>query len=328
MKRRDFIALIGGAAVAWPLAARAQQPPKPPTIGFLHTRSRDTFMPNVARFLKGLSDAGFVEGRDIAMEYRFVDGHYDRLPAMAAELVRLPVAVLVAGGGEPSALAATAATASIPIVFVMGSDPVKAGLVATYNRPGGNVTGMNILTDFLETKRLGLLHELVPQAATIGYLSNPRFVSAPGQLRDVAQAARTIAVTVRVLPASTETEIDAAFETIVRERIPALAVGADPFLDNNRDRIIALAARHAVPTMYQFREQAISGGLASYGVDTADVYRQVGGYVARILKGESPANLPILEPTKFEFILNLKSAKALGLAIRPDVLSIADEVIE
>jgi putative ABC transport system substrate-binding protein len=325
MRRRNFITLLGGAAAAWPLAAKAQQPAMP-VIGFLHTRSRETFMHNVARFLKALSDAGYVEGRNIAVEYRFADGQYDRLPAMAAELVRLPVAVLVAGGGEPSALAAAAATSSIPIVFVVGSDPVKAGLVANYNRPGGNVTGMNILTDFLETKRLGLLHELVPQASTIAYLSNPRFASAAGQLRDVTQAARAIAVTVRILPASTETEIDAAFETMTRERISALAVGADPFLDNNRDRIIALAARYAVPTMYQFREHAIAGGLD--GVDTGDMYRQVGGYVARILKGERPADLPILEPTKFEFILNLKSAKALGLPIRPDVLSIADEVIE
>jgi putative ABC transport system substrate-binding protein len=282
----------------------------------------------VARFLQGLSDAGFVEGRDIVIEYRFVDGQYDRLPAMAAELARLPVAVLVVGGGEPSALAAAAATSSIPIVFVMGSDPVKAGLVANYNRPGGNVTGTNILTDFLETKRLGLLHELVPQAATIAYLSNPRFISAAGQLRDVTQAARAIGVMVRVLPASTETEIDAAFETVTRESIPALAIGADPFLDNNRDKIIALAARYAVPTMYQFREHAIAGGLASYGVDAGYTYRQVGDYVARILKGERPADLPILQPTKFEFILNLRSAKTLGLVIRPDVLSIADEVIE
>jgi putative tryptophan/tyrosine transport system substrate-binding protein len=189
MRRRNFITLLGGAAAAWPLAAKAQQPAMP-VIGFLHTRSRETFMHNVARFLKALSDAGYVEGRNIAVEYRFADGQYDRLPAMAAELVRLPVAVLVAGGGEPSALAAAAATSSIPIVFVVGSDPVKAGLVANYNRPGGNVTGMNILTDFLETKRLGLLHELVPQASTIAYLSNPRFASAAGQLRCYAGGTR------------------------------------------------------------------------------------------------------------------------------------------
>ena len=327
MRGREFITLLGGAAASWPLAASAQQAVMP-VIGFLHTRSRETFMPNVATFLKALSDAGYVEGQNIAMEYRFVDGQYDRLPAMAAELVRRPVAVLVAGGGEPSALAAKAATSSIPIVFVVGSDPVKAGLVVNYNRPGGNVTGMNILTDFLETKRLGLLHVLVPPAATIGYLSNPRFASAVGQLQEVAEAARAIAVTVRVLPASNETEIDAAFETIARERIPALALGADPFLDNSRDRIIALAARHAVPTMYQFREHAIAGGLASYGVNAADMYRQLGVYVARILRGEKPADLPILQPTKFEFILNLKTAKTLGLPIPAAVLSIADEVIE
>src|SRR5262249_29378841 len=224
-------------------------------------------------------------------------GDYDRLPSLAADLVRRQVAVLVAGGGEPSALAAKAATSTIPIVFAIGSDPVKAGLVASYNRPGGNITGINILTDDLESKRLGLLHTLLPQVATVGFITNPRFASANTQLHDVQQAALALGLKIRVLPASTEPEIDMAFEAIAREQIAALVVGADPFLALQRDKLIALAARHAVPTVYQFREHAVAGGLMSYGIDIADVYRQVGVYVGRILKGEKSANLPILQPT-------------------------------
>ena len=326
MRRREFISLLGGAA-AWPLAARAQQSPMP-VIGFLHTRTREGFMPNVAALPKALNEAGYVEGRNIAIEYRYADGKYDRLPALATELVRRQVAVLVAGGGEPSALAAKAATSTIPIVFAIGSDPVKAGLVASYSRPGGNITGINILTDELEAKRLGLLHTLLPQAATIGFLTNPRFASADSQLRDVQEAARGTGLKIRVLSASTEPEIDAVFETIAREQLLALEVGADPFLDIHRDKLIDLAARHAVPTVYQFREHATAGGLMSYGIDIIDVYRQVGFYVARILKGEKPANLPVLQPTKFEFVINLKTAKALGLSVPSGLLAIADEVIE
>jgi putative ABC transport system substrate-binding protein len=326
MTRREFIALFGGAAT-WPLAAQAQQAAMP-AIGFLHTRSRESFMRNVVAFPKALNEAGYVEGRNVVIEYRYADGEYDRLPALAAELVRRQVAVLVAGGGEPSALAAKAATSTIPIVFAIGSDPVKAKLVASYNRPGGNITGINILTDALEAKRLGLLHELLPQATTVGFLTNPRFASAESQLRDVQEAARVRGLRVRVLPASTDLEIDAAFETVAREKIPALEMGADPFLDTHRDKIIALASRLAIPVMHQFREHAVAGGLMSYGIDIVDVYRQVGVYVGRILKGEKPADLPVLQPTKFEFVINLRTAKALNLTIPPGILAIADEVIE
>jgi putative tryptophan/tyrosine transport system substrate-binding protein len=324
--RRELIAAIGGATVAWPLAARAQ-PSAMPVIGFLHTRSEGDS--SYAAFLKGLEQAGFVEGRSVRIEYRWAAGQYDRLATMAADLVRQQVNVLVAGGGEPSPLAAKAATSTIPIVFVIGSDPVKAGLVESYHRPGGNITGINVLTDLLEAKRVGLLHELVPKAATIGFLWNPRFGSAgANQLPDAQAAARALGLQLRALPASSTGEIDAAFDLIGREQILALAVSADPFLDISRDRIIALAARHSVPTMYQFREHTVAGGLMSYGIDRDDAFRQAGGYAARILKGEKPANLPVLQPTKFELVINLKAANALGLTIPAGVLAIADEVIE
>jgi putative tryptophan/tyrosine transport system substrate-binding protein len=327
MRRRAFITLLGGAAV-WPLAARAQQG-STPVIGFLHTRSQQDAFRSYAAFLKGLGETGFVEGRNVRIESRWAAGQYDQLPTLAAELVRQQVNVLVAGGGELSPLAAKAATSTIPIVFSIGSDPVKAGLVASYPRPGGNITGINILTDLLEAKRLGLLHELVPRAATIGFLWNPRFASAAeNQLPNAQEAARALALTLRALPATTVSEIDVAFDIITKERILALAVSADPFLDINRDRIIALAARHSVPAMYQFREHAVAGGLMSYGIDLDDVYRQVGGYAARVLKGERPEDLPVLQPTKFQFVINLRTAKALGVNISDNLLSLADEVIE
>jgi putative tryptophan/tyrosine transport system substrate-binding protein len=330
MQRREFITLIGGAATApmlWPRAARAQQPAMP-VIGFLNSRSRQSFMSTEAVFLKTLNEAGYVEGRNIAIEYRYADGAYDRLPALAADLVRRQVAVIVAGGGELAALAAKAATSTIPIVFTIGSDPVKAGLVMSYNRPGGNITGINILTEGLDAKRLGLLHTLLPQATTIGFLTNPRFASADSQLQDVQEAARTLGLKIHTLPASTEAEIDAVFETIAREQISAVEVGADPFLDNHRNKLVTLAARYSVATMYHFREQAVAGGLISYGIDIIDVFRQVGLYVVRILKGEKPADLPVMQPTKFELVFNLKTAKVLGLAIPPTLLALADEVIE
>jgi len=327
MRRREFIAAIGGAAATWPFAAYAQQRAMP-VIGFLNSRSRQSFMATEAEFLKTLNEAGYVEGRNIAIEYRYADGAYDRLPALAADLVSRQVAVIVAGGGEAAPLAAKAATLTIPIVFTIGSDPVKAGLVASYNRPGGNITGINILTEGLDAKRLGLLHTLLPQATTIGFLTNPSFASADSQLREVQEAARALGLKIHVLSASTEAEIDAVFETVAREQISAVEVQADPFFDNHRNMLVALAARYSVATMYHFREQAVSGGLMSYGIDIIDVFRQVGLYVVRILKGEEPANLPVLQPTKFEFVINLKTAKALGLTIPPGMLAIADEVIE
>jgi len=325
MNRRRFISLLGGAA-AWPLAARAQRPAMP-VIGYLSTLSPEINAPRQAAFERGLKEFGFVANRDVAIEYRYTQGQYDRLPAMAEELVRRQAAVVVAVGGEQSALAAKAATTTIPIVFVMGSDPIKAGLVASYNRPAGNITGVNIVNDTLESKRLGLLHELAPQAI-VGYLWNPRFASAESELRDAQEAARAIGVTIRVLSAGDDGEIAAAFETATQERIGALAVAADPFLTLNRGKIIALAARAALPAIYEFREHAADGGLMSYGIDVADAYRQAGAYAGRILKGEKPAQLPVLQPTKFEFVINLKTAKALGIEIPARLISIADDVIE
>ena len=325
MKRRAFITLLGGAA-AWPIAARAQQPAMP-VIGFLGVRSPDDTV-TLAAFRRGLNEGGFVEGQNVMVEYRWAIGQYDRLPAQAAELVQKPVAVLVSAGGEPAALAAKAATSIIPIVFTIGDDPVKLGLVASYNRPGGNLTGINIFTTTLEAKRLGLLHELVPQAAAIGVLLNANFPAAERQLRDVQGAARAIGLQIHALRANIDREIEVAFETVASQRIAALAVAASPFFTTRRDKIVALAARHAVSTMYTAREYAVDGGLMSYGIDVPDVYRQIGLYAARILKGEKPADLPVMQPTKFELVINLKTAKALGLQIPDKLVAIADEVIE
>jgi putative tryptophan/tyrosine transport system substrate-binding protein len=326
-KRRDFITLLGGAAVAWPLAARAQQATMP-AIGYLSARSPADSAHLVEAFRRGLSEAGYVEGQTVTVEHRWALGQHDLLPAMAVELVRKPVTVLVSVGGESAALAARAATSTIPIVFIIGGDPVKLGLAASYNRPGGNATGISILTSTLEPKRLGLLHELVSQAATIGVLLNPNFPSFEGQLRDVQEAARAVAVQIHVLRASTDGEIEVAFETVAQERVAALAVAADPFFDTRRDKLVALAARHSVPTMYHFREFAGAGGLVSYGANIPDAHRQIGIYTGRILKGEKPADLPVMQPTKFDLVFNLSTAKALGLEIPPTLLARADEVIE
>ena len=325
MKRREFITLFGGAAATWPLATRAQQ--TMPVIGYLSARSPEDTTHLVAAFRRGLVEDGYVEGQNVAIQYRWALGQVDRLPALAAELAGRSVAILVATGGESAALAAKAATSTIPIVFSTG-DPVKAGLVASYNRPGGNATGINLLTQTLEPKRLGLLHELVPQAATIGFLLNPNFPSAEDQSKDMQEAARAIGLHIHVLRANTDREIEAAFETVAQDRIGALAVGASPFFDTRRNTLVALAARHAVPTMYHFREFAAAGGLMSYGIDPVDAYRQVGVYAGRILKGAKPADLPVLQPTKFEFVINLKTAKALGLDVPPGLSARADEVIE
>jgi len=327
MRRREFILAVGGAAAAWSSAARAQQPAMP-LIGYLSSRSPDDTRHLLAAFLRGLNEAGYVEGQNVTIEYRWALGQYDRLPAQAAELVRRPVAVITTTGGEPAALAAKAATSTIPIVFLIGGDPVALGLAASYNRPGGNATGMNILAPSLEAKRLGLLHELVPQAATIGVLLNPKFQPADSQLRDLQRAAPTIGLQIQVLRAGTDSELDAAFETIAQQRIAALVVTSDPFFDTRRDKLVALAASHAVPTIYQFREYAAAGGLMSYGNDSIDAYRQAGVYTGRILKGANPADLPVVQPTKFEFVINLKTAKALGLTLPSGLLSIVDEVIE
>jgi len=326
IQRREFITLLGGAALAWPLAARAQQAAMP-VIGYLSARSPEDTTHLVAAFRRGLVENGYIEGQNVAIEYRWALGQVDKLPALAAKLVGRPVAILVTTGGESAALAAKGATSTIPIVFSMG-DPVKAGLVASYNRPGGNATGINILSDTLEPKRLGLLRELVPQAATIGFLLDPNFPSAESQSKDVQEAARAIGLQIHVLRANTDREIEAAFETVAQHRIAALAVAASPFLDTRRNTLVALAARHAVPTMYHFREFAAAGGLVSYGIDPVDAYRQVGIYAGRILKGEKPGDLPVMLPTKYELVINHKTAKSLRLEIPDKLLALADEVIE
>ncbi len=325
-RRREFITLLGMAA-ALPLAARAQQPAMP-VIGYLSARSREDTPHLIAAFQRGLAENDYVDGRNGAIEYRFALGQYDKLPAMANELVRLPATVIATTGGEPSALAAKAATSSIPIVFAIGSDPVKHGLTASINRPGGNATGITSLTNEMEPKRLGLLREVVPHAHTIGFLLNPSFTQAESQLADMQQAARAMNLAITVFRANTDQEIDATFEAIAQQRVPALVVGANPFFDTRRKKLVALAARNAVPAIYHFREYADDGGLMSYGLNFADVYRLVGVYTGKVLKGAKPSELPVMQATKFEFVINLKTAKALGVQISDNLLSLADAVIE
>jgi putative ABC transport system substrate-binding protein len=327
MKRREFITLIGGAAAAWPLAARAQQPAMP-VIGFMSGRSPEDSAHLLAAFRQGLSEVGFVEGQNVAFEFRWARGQYDRLPALAAELVERRVAVLAGVGGDVSAIAAKWATSTIPIVFGTGSDPVAAGLVDSFNRPGGNATGYTLLTNEIEPKRLGLLHELVPDAAFIGALLNPNFPPAARQLREIEDAAPKIGVRLFVTNASNDTELTAAFESFAQQRVRAVLVAADPYFDTRRDRIIALAAQNRLPAIYQFREYAISGGLISYGPRITDGYRQAGIYAGRMLHGAKPADLPVVQPTRFELVINLKTANALGLLVPNAMQLLADEVIE
>jgi putative ABC transport system substrate-binding protein len=327
VKRREFMSLPSGAAVACPFAAGAQQAAIP-VIGYLSTRSPDDSAHLVAAFHKGLGEAGFVEGLNVTIEWNWALGQYERLPTLAEELVRRQVAVIVATGGEPAALAARAATTSIPIVFAIGSDPIRQGLAASLSRPGGNMKGITLLTAQLEAKRLGLLRQWFPQAMTVGFLLNSSFTLAEGQLKDAQAAARAIDLQIRVLPANTDGEIDVAFDTVTRERIAPILVAASPFFDTRRTKLVALAARHAVPAMYQFREFADAGGLVIYGIDPADVYRQVGVYAGRVLKGAKPAELPVMQASKFEFVINLKTAKTLGLEVPLGLTAAADEVIE
>jgi putative ABC transport system substrate-binding protein len=323
-KRREFITLIGMAA-AWPLVARAQQGVRP-VVGFLHARAPEDMAPQVAGFGRGLAEHGYVDGESVTVEYRWGRGHYEGLPALATELVRRPVAVLCAGG-DPAAIAAKAATATIPTVFSVGNDPVRLGLVASLNRPGGNATGINILTSTLEAKRLGLLRDLLPQA-TIGVLLNPNVPLVESHLHELQQIGAAIGLRLVPLWASDDDGIDAALAVAAQQRVGALLVTADTFFDIRRDKLVAAAARLALPAMYQFREYAAAGGLMSYGIDLPDVYRQVGGYVGKILKGARPVDLPVLQPTKFELVINLHTARTLALAIPSRVLAIADEVIE
>jgi putative ABC transport system substrate-binding protein len=328
MKRREFITLFGGAAATWPLVARAQQPAMP-VIGFLSSRSPSESASEVAAFRQGLREAGFVERQNLAIEYRWAEGQYNRLPAMAADLIGRQVAVIVGAGGSAPAQATKAATAKIPIVFISGSDnPVKEGLVASLNRPGGNVTGISVITSALGPKRFELLHELVPEASVIGVLLNPNYGDADLQMRELQEAAGAIKLTIHRVNASTEREIDTAFASLIQQKIGALFVANDPFLTDRRHQIIALAAHNAIPVIYNNRMFAEAGGLISYGANFADGYRQAGNYVGRILKGESPADLPVLQPTKFELVINLKTAKALGLMVPLIMQMTADEVIE
>jgi ABC-type uncharacterized transport system substrate-binding protein len=326
MRRRDFLGVMASATVAWPVTARAQQPAMP-VVGFLNSASADAFEQRVQAFHDGLSDAGYVEGRNVTIEYRWAEGQIDRLPALAAELVQRQVVVIVTSGGDVSALAAKASTSSIPIVSTIGGDPVKEGLVASFNRPGGNLTGATLFA-YSAAKRLELLHQLVPKAVTIMALFDP---SDPVVVldREAAQAAsKTLGLQLRFVNAGTMSELETAFETVDRDRPDALFVGSNPFFIRQREQIVGLTARSTIPTIYPFREFPAAGGLISYGTRLADTYRQVGVYTGRILKGEKPADLPVVQPTKFELVINLKTAKTLGLDVPPTLLAIADEVIE
>jgi putative ABC transport system substrate-binding protein len=328
LRRRDFITLLGGAAVAWPLAARAQQRALP-AVGVLHSGSPDDgYSSELDRFRKGLNEAGYVERRNVVIEYRWAQGRFDRLPALAADLVQSDVATIVATGVVVSALAAKAATTTIPIVFANGSDLVKFGLVASFNRPGGNITGVSFFAIELDAKRLVLLRELVPQATIFAALLNPANPNAESQSKDVQEAGRVLGHSVLVLNAGTERDIDAAFETLVHQKVEALTVTADSLFASRQDQIVALAARHRVPTIYSNRESVERGGLISYDPNLSDSFRQAGIYTGRILKGEKPADLPVVQPTKFALVINMKTTKALGLTVPLTLLARAGEVIE
>jgi len=326
VRRRIFIALIGGTA-AWPFTAHAQQPVIM-TIGYLSTRSPGEAAYVTDAFIRGLNEGGFIEGRNLAIVYRWAELQYDRLPALASDLVRRQVKVIAAVGGAHSGLAAKAMTSSIPIVFVSAGDPVTLGLVPSLSRPAGNVTGISMITVGLAPKRLELLHELVPATAMIGMLVNPTSPYAGSETSDVVASARAVGREVQILNASTVSEIDAAFPALVQRRAGALLVSGDPFFDSQRERIVELAARHAVPAIYQWREFATLGGLITYGSSIIEQYRQAGLYVAKILKGEKPVEMPVLQPTEFECVLNVGGAKALGLTVSPSLYAVANEVIE
>ena len=329
MKRREFITLIGGAAVAWPLAARAQQRAMP-VVGFLNATSPDGFTERLTAFRQGLKDTGYVEGENVAIEYRWAEGQMERLPALAAELVRRPVAVIAAPGNTSVVLAAKAATTTIPIVFAVAEDPVRLGIVTSLARPGGNLTGVNFFNAELVAKRMELLRELVPGAVRVAVLVNPAtdVANAESVVRDVDAAARAKGAQMQVFNASTSREIDVAFAALVRERLDALFVSGDGFFNSRRVQLVHLATRYAVPTTYAARDYPAVGGLMSYGTSITDTYRQTGVYAGRILKGAKPADLPVTQATKFELVINHQTARTLGLAVPPTLLSLADEVIE
>ena len=324
MKRRNFVFLLGSAFVVLPRVSRAQQP----IIGFLSSRSAGESASVVAAFLQGLRERGYVEGQNLAIEYRWADGRYDRLPTLAAELVDRHATVIVAVGGEPSALAAKAVTSTIPIVFTTGGDPVKLGLVASLARPGNNLTGVALLFAEVQAKRLQMLQELVPAITAVALLVNPTNAATDQDTREMEVAARSLGLQLQLLQAATDNDFDTAFATILGRRLGGLIVAQDPFFIARRDQLVTLAARHAVPTIYFSGEFVRAGGLISYGGSLAAGYRQVGLYAGRILEGTKPADLPVVQPTKFELVVNLKTAKALGLTVPPAMLDLADEVIE
>jgi putative tryptophan/tyrosine transport system substrate-binding protein len=325
MGRREFVALVGGAAAAWPVAARAQQPTMP-VVGFLHPASPDTYADRLRAFRQGLKEAGFIEGENVVVEYRWAENQSDRLSSLAAELVRRPVAVVVTSGGTASALAAKAATSTIPIVFTVPEDPVRLGLVASLARPGSNATGVNFFSDELVAKRLELLRELVPAANRVAVLLNPANVGT--MLQDVEAAARRMGAQIQAINVNTSRDIESALAALGRERPDALFVTGGPFLLSRRMQLALLSARHAIPTSYGSREYAEIGGLMSYGASLSEAHRQAGVYAGRILKGAKPADLPVMQATKFELVINLTAAKALGLEVPPSLLARADEVIE
>ena len=326
MRRRDFIKVVTGSAITWPLTARAQQPAMP-VVGYLSALSHAAVERYNDAFVAGLMETGYVDGKNVKIEYSWAEGYYDRLPALAADLVRERVAIIFAGAA-PSALAAKAATTTIPIVFIVGSDPVKLGVVTGLNRPGGNLTGVNLLIREIEAKRLGLLHQLVPTATKLAVLLNPKTVNAETQLSEVRSAGRTLGPQIEVIDASDERDIDMAFASLAQKKFGGLVVSADPFFNNSRSQFIALAARYSMPTLYFVREFVNSGGLISYGTSITEAYHQVGVYIGKILSGAKPSDLPIVQPTTFELVVNLKTAKTLGLTVPPTILATADEVIE
>jgi putative ABC transport system substrate-binding protein len=327
MSRREFITLLGGAAAAWPLAAEAQQSATP-VVGFLNGASPSELASRVAAFREGLSALGYVEGRNVTIEYRWGQGQYNRLSELAFDLVRRQVSVIAATGGVPSVQAAMTATSTIPIVFTMGGDPVQFGLVASLNRPGGYVTGITLLSGLVVSKRIALLRDLIPSAKLIAVLMNSSAPTGEVEVAAAEQAAHALGWQVRLLRASGEHDLDLAFQPLMREPADALLVTTDPIFESRRDKIVALVARYAIPAIYALREYPAAGALMSYGASITDMYRQAGSYVGRILKGEKPADLPVMQATKFELVINLKTANAMGLAIPPTLLALADEVIE
>lgn len=326
MKRREFLTRGGSVVAAWPLAALAQVPM--PVIGFLNGQSADTYSYVATAVRKGLAETGYVEGRNLTIEYRWADSHDNRLSALAADLAQRHVAVIVCGGSPVAPLAAKAATSTIPIVFATGSDPVKLGYIASLNRPGGNITGIAFLVTQLTAKRLELLHELIPKVTTVAALFNFKNLNTVSNRKDLEEAAREFGLKLVVLAASTESEIDAAFASLAEQKAGALFVAADPLFNSNRDKVIALASRYAVPAIYELREFVAAGGLMSYGTSITEAYHQAGIYAGRILKGENPADMPVMQSTKFDLVIILKTAKALGLTIPPSLLALANEVIE